>query len=88
MTCGAFLEAFGILAARPPKAEADDAIATLATREEAGGGKALVLTSDRDAFQLVSKQVTVVRPVKGVSRGRARRSGPGASSGTACGPTR
>ncbi len=62
-----FLEAFGIVAARPPKAEADDAIATLATREEAGGGKALVLTSDRDAFQLVSKKVTVVRPVKGVS---------------------
>jgi DNA polymerase-1 len=62
-----FLEAFGMLAARPPKAEADDAIATLATREEAAGGTALVLTSDRDAFQLVSDRITVVRPVKGVS---------------------
>jgi DNA polymerase I len=63
----AFLEAFGILAARPARAEADDAIATLATREDAGGGTALVLTSDRDAFQLVTDRVTVVRPVKGVS---------------------
>jgi DNA polymerase I len=62
-----YLEAFGILAARPPRAEADDAVATLATREGAAGGTALVLTSDRDAFQLVSDRVTVVRPVKGVS---------------------
>ncbi len=64
----AFLTGFGILAAKLPQAEADDVIATLATKEAARGGTALVVTSDRDAFQLVSDAVTVIRPVKGVSQ--------------------
>jgi DNA polymerase-1 len=35
--------------------------------EEARGGSALVLTSDRDLFQLASSKTTLVMPVRGVS---------------------
>jgi DNA polymerase I len=45
--------------------EADDFLAAAATREEAEGGAALVATSDRDAFQLVTERVTVLQPVRG-----------------------
>ncbi|HMT49991.1 DNA polymerase I [Dietzia sp. UBA5065] len=45
--------------------EADDIIATLATR--AGGTHTLICTGDRDALQLVTDSVTVLYPVKGVS---------------------
>ncbi|MGH3834372.1 MAG: DNA polymerase I [Pseudonocardiaceae bacterium] len=47
--------------------EADDLIATLVTRAEADGYQVLVCTGDRDALQLVSDQVTVLYPRKGVS---------------------
>ncbi len=47
--------------------EADDIIATLATQAEAQGYKVLVTTGDRDAFQLVSDDVTVLYPTRGVS---------------------
>jgi DNA polymerase I len=47
--------------------EADDVIATLATRAEAEGLDVLICTGDRDAFQLVSDQVTVLYPRRGVS---------------------
>jgi len=56
------LGAFGIPAPKVPPHEADDVLATLATLEEAAGGTAIVLTSDRDAYQLVSDAVLVVRP--------------------------
>ncbi|MGW0734648.1 DNA polymerase I [Streptomyces sp. NPDC002851] len=47
--------------------EADDVIATLATQAEAEGYEVLVVTGDRDSFQLVSGHVTVLYPTKGVS---------------------
>ena len=47
--------------------EADDIIATLATQAEAQGYRVLVTTGDRDAFQLVSENVTVLYPTRGVS---------------------
>ena len=47
--------------------EADDLIATLVTRAEPAGFQVLVCTGDRDALQLVSDQVTVLYPRKGVS---------------------
>ncbi|MFJ8823382.1 DNA polymerase I [Streptomyces sp. NPDC102467] len=47
--------------------EADDVIATLATQAEAEGFDVLIVTGDRDSFQLVSDQVTVLYPTKGVS---------------------
>ncbi|KAF4407302.1 MULTISPECIES: DNA polymerase I [Streptomyces] len=47
--------------------EADDVIATLATQAEAAGYEVLIVTGDRDSFQLVSDHVTVLYPTKGVS---------------------
>lgn len=47
--------------------EADDVIATLATQAEAEGFEVLIVTGDRDSFQLVSDHVTVLYPTKGVS---------------------
>ncbi|MBB1242951.1 DNA polymerase I [Streptomyces durbertensis] len=47
--------------------EADDVIATLATQAAADGFEVLIVTGDRDAFQLVSDRVTVLYPTKGVS---------------------
>ncbi|MEU7277813.1 DNA polymerase I [Streptomyces sp. NPDC045431] len=47
--------------------EADDVIATLATQAEAQGFEVLIVTGDRDSFQLVSDHVTVLYPTKGVS---------------------
>ncbi|WP_433272597.1 DNA polymerase I [Pseudonocardia xinjiangensis] len=47
--------------------EADDLIATLATQAEADGFQVLITTGDRDAFQLVSDDVMVLYPKRGVS---------------------
>jgi DNA polymerase I len=61
------LAALGITVLAEPGFEADDIIATLATQAEAEGLRVLVVTGDRDALQLVSPDVTVLYPVKGVS---------------------
>lgn len=50
-----------------PGYEADDIIATLATRAEADGYEVLISTGDRDALQLVTDRTTVLYPRKGVS---------------------
>jgi DNA polymerase-1 len=47
--------------------EADDLIATLSTQAEAAGYEVLIVTGDRDAFQLVSDSVTVLYARRGVS---------------------
>ncbi|WP_188940790.1 DNA polymerase I [Nakamurella endophytica] len=47
--------------------EADDVIATLTVRAAAEGMQVLICTGDRDALQLVTDQVTVLYPRKGVS---------------------
>ncbi|MFG2962596.1 DNA polymerase I [Streptomyces sp. NPDC048288] len=47
--------------------EADDIIATLATQAEAEGFDVLIVTGDRDSFQLVTDHTTVLYPTKGVS---------------------
>lgn len=46
--------------------EADDLIASLATQGEAAGYRVLVVSGDRDTFQLITDNVTVLYPVKGV----------------------
>jgi DNA polymerase-1 len=61
------LGALGITVLAEPGFEADDIIATLATQAEQGGYRVLIVTGDRDALQLVSDDVTVLYPVKGVS---------------------
>lgn len=47
--------------------EADDVIATLACQARDQGMSVLISSGDRDAFQLVDDQVTVLYPRKGVS---------------------
>ncbi|MDP9792055.1 DNA polymerase-1 [Catenuloplanes nepalensis] len=47
--------------------EADDLIATLTTRARAEGMEVLICTGDRDSFQLIGDDVTVLYPRKGVS---------------------
>ncbi len=47
--------------------EADDIIATLTAQAVADGFEVIICTGDRDAFQLVSDQVTMLYPVRGVS---------------------
>ena len=47
--------------------EADDVIATLASRAEAEGFDVLICSGDRDVFQLVSDRVTILYPRRGVS---------------------
>jgi DNA polymerase I len=47
--------------------EADDFLAAAVQSEESRGGEALVLTSDRDMFQLASPRTTILVPRRGVS---------------------
>ncbi|MFC8304555.1 DNA polymerase I [Specibacter sp. NPDC057265] len=47
--------------------EADDIIATLAAQGEAAGWEVLVVSGDRDAFQLITDKVSVLYPKKGIS---------------------
>lgn len=61
----ALVRSVGFVAPKEPGYEADDFLAAAAAREEAAGGTALVATSDRDAFQLVTSRVTVLQPVAG-----------------------
>ncbi|MGE2691851.1 DNA polymerase I [Mycolicibacterium pulveris] len=61
------LGALGITVLAEPGFEADDIIATLATQAEQGGYRVLVVSGDRDSLQLVSDDVTVLYPRKGVS---------------------
>ncbi len=61
------LDALSIRWIEVPGFEADDIIATLARQAEAQGFEVLVITGDRDTFQLVDDAVTVLYPRKGVS---------------------
>ena len=47
--------------------EADDVIATLATQARAAEHEVLIVSGDRDVFQLVADTTTVLYPVRGVS---------------------
>jgi DNA polymerase I len=57
--------AFGFAAAKAGGYEADDLLAAAASGEQTAGGTALVVTSDRDAYQLVTDGVTVLAPRSG-----------------------
>jgi DNA polymerase I len=61
------VRAFGFAAAKAPGYEADDFLAAAVGKEEKRGGHALVVTSDRDSFQLASDQTTILQPTRGVS---------------------
>jgi DNA polymerase I len=61
------VEAFGFRAARAAGYEADDFLGACAAAEEKRRGTCLVVTSDRDAYQLASARTTVLKPRRGVS---------------------
>ena len=62
------VEALGFAWAKGAGYEADDFLAAAVAAEEARrGGTALVLTTDRDLFQLASPKTTILRPRRGVS---------------------
>ena len=61
------LDALGIARLSVAGFEADDLIATLATRAENEGMDVLIVTGDRDALQLVDGHVTVLMTRRGIS---------------------
>src|SRR6476661_5479089 len=61
------VEAFGYRNLQFEGWEADDVIATLATRADETGIKTTVVSTDRDAFQLVSDNVSLMMTPRGVS---------------------
>jgi 5'-3' exonuclease len=56
----AFYEAFGWTVATGEDLEADDLLGTYARLEEEAGGRALLLTGDRDMYQCATENVTVL----------------------------
>ncbi|TAK69758.1 MAG: DNA polymerase I [Actinomycetota bacterium] len=61
------LDALDIVTVAEEGYEADDLIATIATAAAAESYDVLILSGDRDAFQLVDEHVTVLYPKRGVS---------------------
>ena len=61
------LDALKIRHLEVPGFEADDIIATLTTQARAQGMEVVICSGDRDAFQLVTDEVTLLYPVRGVS---------------------
>ena len=61
------VEALGFAWAKEAGYEADDFLAAAARAETARGGLTLVVTSDRDLYQLASDSVSLLMPKRGVS---------------------
>ena len=61
------LDAMGITQVERPGYEADDVIASLARQAGTDGWHVLVVTGDRDSFQLVTPKVKVVYTRRGIS---------------------
>jgi len=73
---GDFFGAFGWTVATAEDLEADDLLGTYARLEEEAGGRALLLTGDRDMFQCASAKVTVLYVRTGGKGGGAEEIGP------------
>jgi len=61
------MEAWGIRTIAMPGYEADDVLATLAAQGDAAGFEVLLVSGDRDSFQLINDNVFVLYPKQGVS---------------------
>jgi len=64
-----FFEAFGWTVATSADLEADDLLGTYAKREAAAGGRALLMTGDRDMYQCAGERVTVLYVKTGGKKG-------------------
>jgi 5'-3' exonuclease len=64
-----FFEAFGWTVATSDSLEADDVLGTYAKRESEAGGRALLMTGDRDMYQCADERVTVLYVRTGGKRG-------------------
>ena len=62
-----FVKALGFPWAKEAGYEADDFLAAAVASEEKRKGSSLVLTNDRDLFQLASPRTTILHPKRGVS---------------------
>lgn len=61
----ALCEACGIRIGKAEGFEADDLMAAAALSEQESGGTALVLTTDKDSYQLASDRITILSPQRG-----------------------
>jgi DNA polymerase-1 len=61
----ALLAAAGFTVVVPPGCEADDVLASGAAHARAAGWRSVVVTSDRDAFQLIDRTTSVLRVMNG-----------------------
>ncbi len=61
----ALCEAFKFGVGKRAGSEADDIMAAAAVKEVKRGGTCLLMTTDRDAYQLVSDRVTILSPRRG-----------------------
>ncbi len=72
-----FVSACGFANGKAPGYEADDFLASAVAREEGRRRTAIVVSGDRDAFQLASDRTTILYPVRAkgpqVSSGGTRR---------------
>jgi DNA polymerase-1 len=59
-----FVAACGFQNAKAAGFEADDFLASAATKEEKRGGTVLIASGDRDTFQLASERTTILYPVR------------------------
>jgi DNA polymerase-1 len=59
-----FVTACGFACAKAPGYEADDFLAAAVAREERRGGRAIVASGDRDAYQLASEATTILQPIR------------------------
>jgi 5'-3' exonuclease len=64
-----FFEAFGWTVATSEDLEADDLLGTYARREAETGGRALLMTGDRDMYQCAGERVTVLYVKTGGKKG-------------------
>src|SRR5437763_9207660 len=60
------VEAFGYRNVKVPGYEADDVIASIAERAKADGVDVMVVTGDRDAYQLVDDRVRIMTTSRGI----------------------
>ena len=61
------MDAFGYRNVRSPGYEADDVIATLATQAKEKGIDVMIVTGDRDTFQLIEPGVQVMATGRGIT---------------------